>query len=220
MADASPGCAQGDATASLRAADDAPSSAATPAAPSHAHPDAATLNGDARAPSDARAHLGQPPPAKAVSHGGLLVLAALGGAIGSVVRLVLEEVVPPWSCPSDGCAVAQFPAATFIANIVGTAVLGCLLRVALERQWPPAVVTLLGGGFCGGLTTMSTFCGEVVTLFTCEESGAALLYAFSTLTACAAAGHVGWQTGALSAVSGRPTVAPRPLGAVVGGNGT
>lgn len=90
----------------------------------------------------------------------LLVLA--GGAIGAPLRYLTDRVVQ--SRHHSG-----FPWGTFVVNVVGSLIFGLVVGAAL----PPAPTALVGTGFCGALTTYSTFGYETVQLV----SGRALLYA-------------------------------------------
>lgn len=68
----------------------------------------------------------------------------LGGAAGALARAGLAETLPaPW--------------ATFLANIAGTALLAWLVKKNVARH-------LLGTGFCGALTTFSTFQVETIDI--------------------------------------------------------
>jgi fluoride exporter len=62
-----------------------------------------------------------------------------------------------------------FPWGTFAVNMGGSAVLGFLLGAERHLGLPPVVFALLGTGFCGGLTTFSTFGYETLRLL---EDGA------------------------------------------------
>ena len=73
-----------------------------------------------------------------------------GGAIGTLARAGLAEALPPRG--------GAWPWATFIVNLAGAFILGWVLtrlaeRVAPSRHWR----VFAGTGFCGALTTFSTF---------------------------------------------------------------
>ena len=73
-----------------------------------------------------------------------------GGAAGTLARAGLAEALPVHP--------GAWPWATFVVNVAGTLILGWVV-VARER-WRP----LVGTGFCGALTTFSTFQVQLVEL--------------------------------------------------------
>lgn len=77
-----------------------------------------------------------------------VALVAVGGALGAAARYAL---VLAWR--------AHFPWAILIANLAGSFVLGVLLVPAQEQ-----VLLFLGIGFCGALTTFSTFALDTLVL--------------------------------------------------------
>jgi fluoride exporter len=73
-----------------------------------------------------------------------------GGAIGTLARAGLAESIPH--------RAGQWPWATFIVNLAGAFILGWLLTRLAERTAPSRYWRFLAGtGFCGALTTFSTF---------------------------------------------------------------
>jgi fluoride exporter len=69
------------------------------------------------------------------------LLVAAGGALGAGARYLLVAAIP-----------GRFPWSILIANVAGSFALGVLL------VWADSEAMLLGGiGFCGALTTFSTF---------------------------------------------------------------
>jgi CrcB protein len=103
-----------------------------------------------------------------------------GGAAGALARAGLTEALP-WDARG-------WPWVTFIVNIVGTLLLGYFVT-RLQERLPPSTYPrpLVGTGFCGALTTFSTFQVELITLARHGELGIAAVY----LCASVAAGLVG-----------------------------
>lgn len=87
----------------------------------------------------------------------LLVAVGVGGALGAMLRYVISQL--PWG------ESQLFPVATLIVNVLGAFVIGfivgCLSRTQLLS---PLAVSFGKAGFCGGLTTFSTFSLETVEL--------------------------------------------------------
>jgi CrcB protein len=83
----------------------------------------------------------------------VLAAVAFGGAAGTLVRAWVEVQVP--------ARTDSFPWGTFAVNLAGSLVLGFVIAASLARSIPTRYVRpLLGTGFCGGLTTFSTFVVE------------------------------------------------------------
>ncbi|BDE60228.1 fluoride efflux transporter CrcB [Prescottella equi] len=93
---------------------------------------------------------------------------ALGGGVGAGVRYLTGRHLTSYG---------SFPVPTFVVNVVGCFVLGLLSGATL----PPAVFALLGTGFCGGLTTYSTFATETVGLARVRRTGTSVVYAASSI---------------------------------------
>ena len=89
-----------------------------------------------------------------------VLLVALGGAVGSVLRYFAGAA---W--PADPAAGAV-PWATFAVNVLGAFTLGVLAGAVPAGG---AARLLVGTGLCGGFTTFSTFAVEGVAL---AEGGA------------------------------------------------
>lgn len=107
---------------------------------------------------------------------GLLVVVAVGGAAGTLLRLAVARAMPAGG--------AAFPWDTLLVNLFGSLVLGFVVVTALERLAPSRYFRpLIGTGFCGGLTTFSTFAVEVVLLLRAGRVAMAALYAVVSLVA-------------------------------------
>ena len=104
----------------------------------------------------------------------VVLAVAVGGALGTIARYELALAEPAGS--------GRFPWATFIVNVVGSFVLGFALA-ALTESWSPSrlVRPLVAVGFCGGLTTFSTWMVESVLLVRDGATGTAVLYVAASL---------------------------------------
>ena len=78
------------------------------------------------------------------------LLVFLGGGLGSLFRYTIGLLLKPIS--------PQLPLATLIANAIGCLFLGLLMGFLSTRSSVSSTQhMLLAVGFCGGLTTFSTF---------------------------------------------------------------
>ncbi|MEZ4322058.1 MAG: fluoride efflux transporter CrcB [Myxococcota bacterium] len=96
-----------------------------------------------------------------------MILVAIGGAVGAVMRHGVSLVVVGW-------LGRPTPYGTLFVNVVGSFVLGALVTWAARVEAPPDVKLLIGTGLCGALTTFSTFSVESLHLFHQGHRGAAL----------------------------------------------
>lgn len=106
------------------------------------------------------------------------LLVALGAAVGAPLRLLATH---RWDGPGDH----RWPHGTLAVNLVGSLVLGALVGAAVDGR----LLALLGTGFCGALTTYSSFAVQSVRLGT--RRGTA--YAATTVGGClllATLGHL------------------------------
>lgn len=81
-----------------------------------------------------------------------IALVAIGGAAGAATRYLVERAV-------SQRISTPFPYGILIANVVGSFILGVLLGAG-NGIW----LVLVGVGFCGALTTYSTFAHDTVRL--------------------------------------------------------
>jgi len=112
---------------------------------------------------------------------------ALGAAVGAPARYLTDRAV---QTRHD----SGFPWGTLTVNLAGSFVLGFLVHAGADLS--PAVSAALGTGFCGALTTYSTFSFEIVRLL--EERSR--LYAAADVVASLLGGFgavgLGWTLAA------------------------
>ncbi|WP_159842580.1 fluoride efflux transporter CrcB [Nocardia sp. CY41] len=98
-----------------------------------------------------------------------VLLVLVGGAIGAPLRYLLDRAV-------QDRRDSLFPWGTFSVNVIGCLVLGALSGAGSALSSP--LFAMLGTGFCGALTTYSTFGYETVRL---AERGAYLFAAMNVV---------------------------------------
>ena len=89
----------------------------------------------------------------------IILLVALGGALGSVARYLVGKVsMLLWG--------ADFPWGTLIVNVVGCFIMGVLAGLlAHYTEFSQEVRSFLLIGVLGGFTTFSAFALDIVTLY-------------------------------------------------------
>jgi CrcB protein len=119
------------------------------------------------------------------------LLVALGAAVGAPLRYLTDLAV-------QSLHDSELPWGTFVVNVVGSFVLGGLAAAAVGSGLPASVSSLVGTGFCGALTTFSTFGYETVRAVRGGATMIALGNVVISLAAGMAACVAGWA--AVSAV--------------------
>ena len=100
-----------------------------------------------------------------------ILLVALGGAVGSVLRYETGALVLRYSGP------AAFPWGTFAVNVLGCAIAGLLAGLGERHAFLSAEMRLLlFTGFLGGFTTFSAFGVETIALIERGEWAVSSLY--------------------------------------------
>jgi CrcB protein len=85
-----------------------------------------------------------------------LAITAAGG-IGAVCRYVLDQLV-------QHRTAGELPYGTFLINVVGSLVLGLVLGLATHHGLASQATLVIGTGFAGGFTTLSTWAWESLAL--------------------------------------------------------
>lgn len=111
----------------------------------------------------------------------------LGGGLGAVSRYLLSTALRDYSF--------NYPIATFIANILGSLILGFTIAFfwskAPMHQLHHTARVAITVGFCGGLTTFSTFSWEAFDLIKQGDYLLALLYVIISVVVCVLAVGLG-----------------------------
>jgi CrcB protein len=107
-------------------------------------------------------------------HVSVLLVVAVGGALGACLRYALTTAVP------DGTG---FPWTTFAINVSGSFLLALLPAFPGVRA-RPLLPPLLGTGVVGGYTTLSAWSEQTRSLVADGAVGLAAGYVVATLAAC------------------------------------
>ena len=118
----------------------------------------------------------------------VILVIALGGALGTVARFLLDSTFVEGS--------SQFPTVTLLINLSGSLAIGLLVPV-VERWMPhlPQLRPFLIVGLLGGWTTYSALAVSAVTLVQNGHAGTGVLYLAATLVGGTALVAVGSALG-------------------------
>ena len=106
---------------------------------------------------------------------------ALGALVAAPLRFLTDRAIKMW-------VPGRFPWGTFAVNIVGSLILGVVAAAA-----GPAVATLAGTGFCGALTTYSTFSYETFALIEGRDRLIGVANVVGSVVVGLAAATGGWR---------------------------
>ncbi len=109
---------------------------------------------------------------------------ALAGALGAPARFLVERAI-------SRAHRSRFPWGTFVVNVGGSFALGLLAGAVLAQGFSKDTQTVLGTGFLGAYTTLSTFAYEIVRRAEEGHRTVALTYALGSLVAGVAAAAAG-----------------------------
>ncbi len=129
-----------------------------------------------------------------------LLLVLIGAAVGAPLRYLTDRFV-------QSRHDSVFPWGTWTVNVAGSLVLGGVSAAWVDGALP----ALLGSGFCGGLTTWSTFGYETVRLLAEGEQRRAFAYLGSSLAAGLVAAFAGAGIVSLLLAEGSPSERGRTI---------
>ena len=107
-----------------------------------------------------------------------VLLVAGGGAVGAGLRWAVLGALPDGNLGGDATTATLasggdgLPWPVVLVNLVGCALLGALLGRGVDSR----VRLLVGAGFCGGLTTFSTFAVDAAGLMRDSRAEVAATY--------------------------------------------
>jgi fluoride exporter len=114
-----------------------------------------------------------------------MLLIALGAAVGAPARYLTDRAV-------QSRHASMFPWGTVTVNVIASLILGVLAGARLSA----AATNLVGTGFCGALSTYSTFSYETLRLSQQGSRRFAVWNVVISLAAGIAAAALGWWLGA------------------------
>ncbi len=101
-----------------------------------------------------------------------------GGGIGAVTRYLISLNMAKYF-------EINLPFSTFLVNIIGSFIIGLLYFWFIGKvELSPSLKLALTVGFCGGLTTFSTFSLELFEMFTNQQFIHAFSYAILSVIIC------------------------------------
>jgi fluoride exporter len=115
-----------------------------------------------------------------------VLLVLLGGAVGAPLRYLTDLAV-------QSRHDSLLPWGTLTVNVVGSLVLGALAGGAALADVPAWLLTLGGTGFCGALTTFSTFGYETLRLVEDGSVAEALVNVALSVVLGLGACLLGWE---------------------------
>jgi fluoride exporter len=115
-----------------------------------------------------------------------LLLVALGGALGSVMRYLTALLAARW-------LGGDFPWGTLAVNIVGSFLIGVINELGSDAlRVSPESRLFLATGVMGGLTTYSAFSYETARLMERQAWSTAWIYVVVTTAVCVGLCFVGF----------------------------
>ena len=117
--------------------------------------------------------------------GRLVLLVGLGGAIGSILRYLVTEIIPS----------NQMPLGTITVNLLGSMILGIMFgAIAADAVINQEYAFLFGTGLLGAFTTMSAFAMDTITLSE-DEFSITFIYVVITIVGSLGLAWSGYKIG-------------------------
>ena len=114
-----------------------------------------------------------------------LFLVFLGGGLGSIIRLIINRLIPSES----------FPYSTLTVNMIGSFLIGLIISYLIDSNMLKSdYYYFLVVGICGGLTTFSAFSIENFNLIKSNEIFNSFIYIFISVSLCIALVYLGFLT--------------------------
>jgi len=114
----------------------------------------------------------------------ITIAVALAAGVGAVCRHEVDRRVV-------ARLRTQLPVGTFLVNISGSLLLGLVVGLGLHHDLADRVVTIVGAGFAGGYTTLSTWAWVTVVLARERETRAAVINVLGSIAVGLLAGAAG-----------------------------
>jgi len=112
------------------------------------------------------------------------LLVTLAAGLGAVARYTVDNAVQHrWR--------SAFPRGTVVVNISGSFLLGLVTGLTAHHGFSTSAGTVIGAGFAGGYTTLSTWAWETVVLAETGAVGAGVVNVLGSLALGLAAAAVG-----------------------------
>ena len=112
-----------------------------------------------------------------------LFLVFLGGGLGSIIRLIVNRLIPSES----------FPYSTLTVNMIGSFLIGLIISYLIDSNMLKSdYYYFLVVGICGGLTTFSAFSIENFNFIKSNETFNSFIYIFISVSLCIGLAYLGF----------------------------